>query len=245
VISDARGDFLSLTVRDVSLHALLTELSSQAGFQFTELAPVERTVSVACHRAPLDQVLTQLLQDEALSFLFVYGGGGSTKLKHVIVLGAQPLAASGNGAPLPAEEPGPTIPEEAEAFNPDAPLEQLLEWTAHADPRIRTAALEALTLHPTDERARGALMGGMTDADPDIRSVVVGLLGPFVRQWPGAEDVAMVALGDAAPTVRRLALLALWEASSPRLTEALNLLLSDHDLEIRAHAQELMLHAIE
>ena len=55
----------------------------------------------------------------------------------------------------------------------------------------------------------------------------------------------MVALSDAAPRVWRLALLALWEASSPRLTEVLNLLLSDNDPEIRTHVRELRLHSAE
>ena len=74
---------------------------------------------------------------------------------------------------------------------------------------------------------------------------MLNLLGISCSLCRGAEDVAMVALSDAAPRVRRLALLALWEASSPRLTEAPNLRLFDHDPELRTHARELRLHSAE
>ncbi|HEV8714583.1 MAG TPA: hypothetical protein VGX03_17360 [Candidatus Binatia bacterium] len=108
---------------------------------------------------------------------------------------------------------------------------------------MRTAALEALTLHPQDEQARRKLMNGIRDADPHIRSVVVGLLGPFVTQWLGAEEVIMGALNDPVPSVRQLALLMLWEASSSRIADALNIALHDNDAGIRVQAGEFIRQA--
>ena len=50
------------------------------------------------------------------------------------------------------------VPERADAFDPDGPLESLLSLTTHPDSRMRTAALEALTRHTGDKRARQTLM---------------------------------------------------------------------------------------
>jgi len=112
--------------------------------------------------------------------------------------------------------------------------------TTHPDQRMRTAALEALTLHPEDERARRTLIAHLGDPDLHIRTAALGLLGPFVTQWPGAEDVVMTALGDPAPVVRQLALLTLSEASSPRALDALHRALHDEDMAVRDRAAELL-----
>jgi hypothetical protein len=246
VTSDTGVDFLSVMAREVSLRFLLAEIATRAGFQLTELVPIERRVSVVYNRSPLDQALTRILQEEGLSFIFIYNGREFPKLKRVLLLGAHAKGLSSPTAQSPAlsdgredftlssEGPDQIVPENAEVFDPDAPLEQLLEWTAHGDPRMRTAALEALTLHPQDEQARRKLMDGMKDSDPHIRSVVIGLLGPFVTQWLGAEEVVMEALTDPAPSVRRLARLVLWEASSSRIADALNLALQGNDAGMRA-----------
>ncbi|HEV8306843.1 MAG TPA: hypothetical protein VGW35_04190 [Methylomirabilota bacterium] len=258
VAAEARGDHLvSITAAGAPLRAVLAELARRAGFEVSEVTPVGRTVSVQFKRLPLDRALEQLLRGE--NFVLVYGRpaeGGPDRLRRVILLGSAIRGAGARSAEepqasapdLPAglptaegdEESAPMLPDGAELFDPDGPIEQILALTAHRDPRMRTAALEALTLHAADERARQALMQHITDPDADVRSVVVGLLGAFLTEWPGAEDVVMGALRDPAASVRHLAIHTLWESSTPRAAEAIQLALQDEDPKIRAFAQELL-----
>lgn len=246
-------DLLSVTAEAVPLGALLSEVARRAGFEFTETKPIERPVSVELKRVPLDRALRQLLARE--NFILIYGQpseGGPTKLERVILLRSDPsqqgdssvepvvsLSDGVDGVPASGEPPH-VVPEDAPAFNPDGPLDDLLLLTTHRDPRMSRAALEALTLHAGDERARRKLIEHLSDPDPKIRSVALGLLGPFVTEWPGAEEVVMTALRDPAAWVRHLALHTLEEASSPRLADALPLALLDEDPGVRALAEELL-----
>jgi hypothetical protein len=253
VVTVDECELLSVTTRGVPLQALLSEVASRVGFEVTGMGSPERMVSTEFERLPLEQALRRILVGESSIFLYDQTGkGGAPKLRRVIVLGSEPPLQSDasqrqNVAPsvvadiAPAsEEPDQVLPEDAEAFNPDAPLDQLLSWTSHQDPRMRTAALEALILHDEDDQARRVLMNHIQDSDPGIRSVVLGLLGPFVRQWSGAEDIVTTALQDAVPGVRQLALLTLWEASSSKLSDALHRALQDTDSGVRAQAEELL-----
>jgi hypothetical protein len=234
-VSSADGIvFLSVRAQAAPLRDLLFEVARLAGFRIDERVPPGRTISVEFKGLPLDLALKRLLSAE--DFIFVYdpsSEGNSAKLRWVILLG--PASSLQGGT-----ETAQAAPKDIRAFDPDAPLEQLLPLTDHQDPEMRRAALEALTLHEGDERARWKLMDQIRDPDPNIRSAVVGLLGPFVKQWPGAEDVIMTALRDPDPGVRRLALHTMWEASSPKSSEALQLGLLDADPGVRARAEELL-----
>lgn len=239
VVSIDGVELLSVTARAVSLSVLIAEIAQRAGFTVTGKVSAERRVSVEFTAVPLDQALKRLLRNESFIFLTQRPGKGSSlKLQRVIFVGSsRPAEASIEPAVYPADE---TIPEGAEAFNPDGPLEPLLLLTAHHDPRMRTAALEALTLHTGDERARRTLMEDVSDPDPHIRAVALGLLGPFVTQWSGAEEMVMMALQDPAPEIRQLALLTLSEASSSRAHEALHEAVQDSDPRVRTRAEELL-----
>jgi len=254
VVTIEGAELLSVTARGASLRALLSEVARQAGFKVTGTVSTERMVSVELSGVPLDRALRKLLSGE--SFIFLYNqpaGGGPAKLQRMILLGSgssaqaevnvEPAADLANRAQaIPAAvEAAAVIPEGAEAFDPDGPLEHLLPLTAHRDPGMRTAALEALTLHDGDEQARRTLMEHIADPDLNVRAVVVGLLGPFVTQWPGAEEVVLTAaLQDPAPGVRQLALLMLSEASSSRGLDTLYHALHDVDSEVRVRAEELL-----
>lgn len=253
VASEGGEVLVSVSVEGVALGALLSEVARRVGFDLIEVLPVEKMVSAGFLRLPLREALDQLLS--GVSFVLVYEPGASGeagKLERVIVLGprgegAQVLAPAPSAEPSdggdlvpPSEEPPRVGPVDAEAFSPDAPLERLLPLTAHHDARMRVVALEALTLHGGDDRARRVLMDGVLDPDPNIRSVAVGLLGPFVTEWPGAEEAVMIALRDPAASIRLLALQTMWEASSPRVSAALDIALGDKDPGVRALARELL-----
>jgi hypothetical protein len=257
VVTSQGRTLLSVTARDISLQTLLAEIARRADFEVVGAAPTERVISVEFARVPLDRALRGLLSADSFVLLSAPPvAGGDSKLLRVILLGpAHPGsgAASLNPAPdrvdgaqvVPDEAPPATeLPEWAAAFNPDGPLDELLPLTTHADPRMRTAALEALTLHPEDERARQALIAHLGDPDLHIRTVALGLLGPFIMEWPGAEDVVVTALGDPAPLMRQLALLTLSEASSPRAVDALQRALQDEDSGVRDRAAELLDEAL-
>ena len=245
--------YLSVTARDVPLQGLLAEVAHQGGFTVTGRPSGERLTSVEILKAPLDRALRKLLSGENVIFLYDQPiEGRPAKLQRVILLGALASAGGqtrsdptvdrgGGGTMTPvAGEPASVVPDEAETFDPDGPVEYLLLLTDHQDPRMRTAALEALTLHEDDERARRTLMDHIADPDTNIRLLVVGLLGPFIMPWPGAEEVVMGALRDPVSAVRHLALQTLWEASSPARANALQLALHDEDAVLRARAEELL-----
>jgi hypothetical protein len=249
---DSGREMLSMQVQEASLHLLLTEIAAQARFELIELVPTERTVSAICYRAQLDQALTHILQSESLNFLFVYSGKGLTRLKRIIVVGTHsrgPSVPDAHPSPSPKEGECVTLaagdadtltPEPAEEVSSDVPLEQLLEWTTHWDPQMRATALEALSLHRTDERAHEKVIKSVSDPDPYVRSISLGILGPLVTKWPEAETALMTALGDPEPSVRRHALMILGEKSGPRTGEALTIALQDNDPAIRAQAREFL-----
>ncbi len=79
VISEGEADFLSVTVNNASLRFLLSEIAARAGFEFIEIMPTERQVSVTYHKVPLDQAFKQILQHEKLSFLLIYRDRKSAK----------------------------------------------------------------------------------------------------------------------------------------------------------------------
>lgn len=251
VTADAGGPRLSVTSRTVPLGALLADVARLAGFRVTEMVPTERTVSVEFTGLSLDQALKQLLAGE--SFVLVYGetGPGGSTVRKVILLGSSPLEPASSGgakagpsdggdvAPV-SEEPPRMVPQDAQAFNPDGPLEHLLALTVHRDPRMRKAALEALTLHGEDERARRALMDGIRDPDPNIRAVALGLVSRFVTAWPGAEEVVLTALRDPVARVRQLAVRWISQAPTPRLSAALYLALGDEHPGVRALTAALL-----
>jgi hypothetical protein len=253
VVTRQGTTLLSVTARDISLHALLAEIARRADFEVVGVGAAERTISVDLAGIPLEHALRRLLSTE--NFLLLSApllAGGDPRLLRVILLGPAGSGPGAEGLPsapdrvdgsqaLAAEAPSETeLPEGAEAFNPDGPLEDLLPLTNHPDQRMRTAALEALTLHPEDERARQALIAHLGDPDLHIRTVALGLLGPFITQWPGAEDVVVTALEDPAPLMRQLALLTLSEASSTRALDALQRALQDEDMGVRDRAAELL-----
>ena len=244
---------LSVTAREVSIRALLADVARVAGFRIEGAPPIERAVSVKFERWPLDQALKRLLKWESFVFLLgdAPGAGGSPTTGRLILIASNPSrqtlsvevsapAEPGKLIAVPgAELAGAATPEDAQAFNPDGPLEQLLPLVAHRDRDIRTAALEALTVHNEDPRARQLLMDQMSDPDPAIRWLALGLLTPYMAQWPGAEDVVLRAVLDPAQSIRRSALQALVETSSSRGAEAIRLARLDQDAEVRALAEEL------
>jgi hypothetical protein len=242
VVSQHDRDFLTVAVQDVSLRLLMTEIAALAGFQFVELVPTERSVSVTLSNVPVDQALSRILYAEQLNFVLVYQDEESTKLRRVLVAESRHrhVTPPKGGAETPEmeAEPSEVGVEDRKIFGPETPLEQILGWAVHPDPEIRTAALEALALHEANEQARVKLAESVNDSDASVRLFAIGLLGPFLVQWPQAQDVVMEALQDHEPSIRRLALVALWESSSARIGEALNLALRDHEPEIRDQARK-------
>ncbi len=234
VVTTERAELLSVTTQAAPLSVLLAEIAYRAGFTISGTISTERLVSIEFIAAPLEQALGSLLRDENFIFLFYQPEGGPEKLQQVIFLGSGQRAASFT------DEPPRVAPEGADAFDPDGPLESLLSLTAHPDSRMRTAALEALTRHSGDERARQTLMEHLADLDPYIRTVALGLLGPFVTQWSGAEEAVRAALQDPAPQVRQLALLTLAETAGLNAREALHEALHDADPGVRTRAAELL-----
>jgi HEAT repeat protein len=253
----AGRDLLSIRLQEAPLHVVLSAVATQAGFELLELVPIEQTVSAICYRAPLDQALSQILQNSGVNFVLVYQGKDRAKLKQAIVLGTPARKRDG---PAPAIS---ALPDEGECLTGapsatwndtltpqhlgelnevggDGSLADLLEQTTHWDPQVRATAIETLSQHGTDARARKQVMESVHDPDPYVRSIAIGTLGPVMTEWPGAEETLLAALGDPEPSVRRHALVILGEKAGPRATEALTLALQDSDPEIRAQAREFL-----
>ena len=236
VVTTEGVELLSVTTQAASLSVILAEIAHRAGFTIIGTVSTERIVSIEFTAAPLDQALGSLLRDENFIFLFrQLVEGGPEELQQIIFLGSKRPAAHFTDEPHMV-----AVPEGADAFDPDGPLESLLSLTTHPDSRMRTAALEALTRHTGDERAHQTLMEHLSDLDPHIRTVALGLLGPFVTQWSGAEEAVIAALEDPAPQVRQLALLTLSETAGFNAREALHKALHDADPGVRTRAEELL-----
>ena len=262
IAAEEEADFLSVTARHVPLRTVLTEIAARAGFHLTEVLPLNHPVSVVCRMVPLDVALKELLQEEGVSFMFVYHNHSSPKLQQVVVLR---VATAGKGRFLshsvvwsPRPQAAACVrltPEKAEArqeqeatveadtpfVEADTSLETLLASTTSADVQVQTSALEALaSLYTTDARARQVVMASMGDPDPYVRSLTVGMLSSVLPQWPEAEELLMGALSDPEPEVRRRALSVLWDKAPSRSNEVLNIALHDADPEIRRQARELL-----
>jgi hypothetical protein len=265
---EGEADFVSVTARHVPLHTVLTEIATRAGFHLTELLPLTHPISVVCRRAPLDVALTQLLQEEGASFMFVYHPLTPQKLHQVVVLrahpagkgrflrpslvgGLQPQAAACVRLPTEKGQEPPELATPLEADGQpfevdtspevDTSLDALLASTSSADVQAQTAALEALaSQYATEARARQTVLAALGDPDPYVRSVIVGTLSSVLTQWPEAEELLMRALSDPEPEVRRRALSVLWEKAPPRSNEVLNIALHDTDPAIRRQADELL-----
>ena len=254
--------FVAATARNVPLHTVLTEIATRAGVQLTEMQPLSQPLSIRCQRAPLDVVLTQLLQAAGASFMLVYHPAPSQRLHAVVVLRADserqgrlrssagrespqppdavcvPLTAPPSIVRPPSEE---TLEVALPSFGAETSLDELLAATTAPDVHVQTAALEALAAaYATDVRAQQTLLASIHDPDAYVRSVIVGALGPMLTQWPGAEDVVLGALRDPEPAVRRQALAVFGEYATPQLPAALNIALQDSDPGIREQAQELL-----
>jgi len=231
---------LSVTAKEVPLEALLLQVARLADFQIEGVPVTDRTVSIELDRWPLDRALRRLLQLE--SFVFVSSGlgdGGALRPGRLMLLGsgrARDTMSPPETTPLAQAAPEVGFA----AFNPDAPLGQLLPFIADKHGSVRTAALEALTGHAEDPLARRLLLEHISDPDPEVRSFALTLLAPYVAQWSGAEDVVLTAVLDRVPSIRQLALQVLVESSSSRGAEAMRLARMDPDAEVRAWADELL-----
>lgn len=250
VTSRGAGDLLSVTARETFLRDLLAEVARRAGFQITEVVPLaEQSVTVEFASLPIERGLQQILAGQ--SFALVYRGprGGPDRLSRLLVLGPDyrhsrvapdswPLTPDG---PRPAEvdEPPRILPDDADAFDPDGPIEPILALVQHPDYRMRIAALEALRGRGDDPRAPRAILDAMRDSEPRLRNVAVGLLGSHLADWPGAEEAVWSAVHDVIAPIRGIALTTLWEGSSPLAHAALQLALQDVDPGVRALAEAL------
>lgn len=262
IATEEEDDFLSVTAHKMPLRTVLAEIAARAGFQLTEVLPTNPPVSIVCRRAPLDVALKQLLQDEGVSFMFVYHPHSPQRLQQVVLLRANTkgkgrflshsLMRSSQPPAAPCVRLGAERAQEREAlevtleadghlFEPDTSLEALLASSTSPDVQVRTSALEALaSLHALEARARQTVIASMGDPDPYVRSLIVGTLGSVFTQWPEAENLLMGALSDTEPEVRRHALSALWGKAPSRSNEVLNIALHDTDPEIRRQANELL-----
>lgn len=250
VTREAHGDLLSVNARQTPLGDVLAEVARRAGFELSAVLPLAgRRVSVSFDALSLEHALRRLLAGESFALVYRSTPAGA-RLSRVLLLGPHdgPLGApepEGSASTLgrrldeDVDEAPRFLPEDAQAFDPDGPLEVLLVLARHPDYRMRARALEALSARPDDPRAWQTLLERARDPEPRVRNVVVGLLGPHLRRWPGAEEVVWSALRDIIAPVRGTALLALWEAASPRAGDALRLALGDADLAVRALAEAL------
>jgi hypothetical protein len=248
ITAEGPVDTVSIDARQVPVGAVLSELGRRAGFEVQGIVASQRPVSVELRRLPLDQALKRLL--EGKSFVLIYGEHakrGTARLERLVLLGDDDgigLAsrADGWGPEASIEEADASAYDsEARGFNAEASAEALLHLASSENPRSRAAALEALASHATEDwRARQALLDHVSDPELEVRSVVIGVLGAFVDEWPGVEEAMMQAVVDPAVTVRHLALQTLSALATPRAGEAVRLALDDADPMMRAFARTLL-----
>ena len=236
------GDVLvSVVARTAALSAVLSEVGRQAGIEIVMLGPAEPSISVEFPFLRVDRALERLLAGG--SFALVYDGTSTGRPRRIIVAASGPPRLAGTVGtsavePPEADDAPRIVPEDTGILDAGASVEHFLAQAAHPDRRLRTAALQGLTLHEEDDRARRALMDHVTDADPYVRTVAIVTLGRFLAEWPGAEDHLVTALQDPVARVRALALHTLVQASSPRAPEAVTRALDDADAVVRSFAAE-------
>lgn len=233
---EREGTLVTIHARNASVRGILAELARAGSFEIVEVLPAEGSISVTVERQPLDRTIRRILASAGVSFVLLYDSASPPRLRRLLVLGVRQEAVLHDEG----EDSGETTSTDG-VVRPDttSPIEDLLELADHPDQRTRSGALEVLSNHPDDERARQTLVDKTTDPDPRVRSVALGTIGRNLVRWLGAEGSALRALYDPEPSVRLLALQLLWEAHAPRLSEALAIGASDGDAAIRSRAEEL------
>ena len=217
-----RSGRLTIDVGDYQLQRLLADIGTRTRIAIDGLEVVGDTrVTVNAPDLAADEALRRLLSDYDAFFFYGSSAGRPAALTTVWIY------PKGEGASLAPLSP------EAWMSTADA-----LQAATHADPAVRTRALEELS-----ERAdssgdvRAALVNALKDPDETVRATAVDSIAQSGGDVPAAE-LTPLALSDPSVSVRLLALRAL--SSSPEAGAVAAIAQTDSDPLVQQAARRLL-----
>ena len=84
---DPKTQGWTLSAQEVSFETLLSTLAARAGFELTGPFPPGPKISLQVHKAPLDQILKQILRQGPCSYGLIYRGD---RLQRLILFASSP-----------------------------------------------------------------------------------------------------------------------------------------------------------
>jgi len=185
----------TLQAQQIPLSVLLSALASRAGFELVGPLPSEPKISLQSQKAPLDEILKQILQQGQCRYGLVYR---EDRVRRLILLTTTPDTRSPASSQITSvapssmpssQMPQPGNPDEqqapeaaeatqlAEASNRDTQPEELLRWAGHKDPHRDRSAFKALAPLPGEGRLDHRLREALHDSDPAVRARARSILG--------------------------------------------------------------------
>ena len=220
----ARDGRLTIKVTGASVSALLPVLSEKTGVKIVEAVALgDVRVSIAVEAAPLEDALRQILSP--YDAFFFYGRTATNKLPASLqAVWVYPRGQGASLAPIDA--------------NTAVSTTEFIVGTSDPDPAVRLAALEKLV-----ERTNGtgpaveALNRALQDPDENVRALAIETAVDNGVELP-EKDLAALALADASPHIRLIALKAL--VNSPQIKQVAEAAIADSSADVRDMAREIL-----
>lgn len=246
-ISVAEG-LVSLTARDVPLQDVVREIALQNDLQLVQHLALDRLVSIEIDRQPLPDVLDEILADESYQLyrmvenaddadaaeripgsLWIFSEGSA--LAPAAMLYFEAVLLEGN-----VGEKKEAIRELRRLGTPDA-VQTLSVALGDDDPRVRNAAMDALSLIGGDD-SLAAIASASMHEDPLVRGKAADAIA--MADGYSSTEYLKIVMQDEDPRVRASVIDSLGDIGDERSLQVIQQALQDPDPTVRERALEVI-----